>query len=212
MKEVLEDQLKGKMHLTFPFPPFPLQLLPVRVHGLWCPSVIWTVSVYLHACLVSDLSISCHCLVCGGACGVPGCTLAVVISVPELSGSSWGWLLAEGLRGGFLPVWGLQWEFELYWSSNLKWHKQSEKCYSSSACHTGVLYATLLEMKKGGQLMLCLAMSCHAFSLPSSPSPAVASVMWSWTAAVSFLQVFSHTSPCTSLCAHLGLACFLSLA
>lgn len=74
MKEILEGQLRGRMHFIFPDSRLPLKLLSVSV------DCIMMVICYLNCICVSlclsDLSVSYHYLLHGDARGVPGCTSA----------------------------------------------------------------------------------------------------------------------------------------
>lgn len=176
MKEVLEGQLKD-----LPLPTILLKLLPVCVDGLWCPSVTWTVSVCLCAWLLSDLSGSYHCLFCGMHVGS---WVYISLWEPE-SRAGWQQLgLTHGWRsvwrifaclGTTMGIWAVL--IEQLEMTGTVWVMAFIKCRSlwSAVCY-------LLEMRQGELAVL----SC--LSLPFSPSPDVAPVTWSWTAAGSFLQ------------------------
>lgn len=104
--------------------------------------------------------------------------------------------------GTTMGIWAVLIEqLEMTWTI---WVMLFIKCMShwSAVCY-------LLEMKQGVQLMPAKSHVMPFLCLFHHPRVALG--VWSWNVAASFLQAFSHTSPFTSLCAHLGLACFLSL-
>lgn len=188
-----------------PLPTILLKLLPVCVDGLWCPSVTWTVSVCLCAWLLSDVSGSYHCLWCGDACGLLGVHQPVGTWVQS-------WLAAAG-ADSWLKVCVEDFCLSGDYNGNLScidWATQNDRNSLSDAIHQVQVTLECCVLPAGDE--------AGRAGSPVMPFSALFTIPWCGTSHVELhcCRLLSAglqpPIPCSSLCAHLGLACLLSLA